>query len=125
MKPKQDQFEIFEKARKRAKQKKRLVFHAVLFLIGSTFFVILNKVMKFREELDWYVWAIFIWLFFLCVHFFNVFVVNRFFGKEWERSETEKLVEKHREMQKKLEVKLEKKGVFDNKEDGEGTTITT
>jgi ABC-type phosphate transport system permease subunit len=36
--------EEYEKARKRSKQKKRLYFHFVLFLFGSIFFVILNKV---------------------------------------------------------------------------------
>ncbi len=125
MKPNQDQFEIFEKARKRAKQKKRLISHFVLFLIGSTFFIVLNKVMKFHVELDWYVWGIFIWLFFLCIHFFNVFVTNRFFGKEWERIETEKLVEKHEIMKEKLETKLENKGVFNNDSNGDDTSITS
>jgi len=106
--------EIYEKARRRTKQKKRLYFHFVLFLIGSVFFVILNKFIKFRPELDWYVWAIFTWLFFLIIHSINVFVTNRFFGTEWERSETEKLIEKHHIKVDKLEKKLEKDGVFKN-----------
>lgn len=125
MKPTKDQFEVFEKARKRAKQKKRLISHFVLFLIGSTFFVILNKVMKFHVELDWYVWGIFIWLFFLCIHIFNVFVTKRFFGKEWERVETEKLIEKHQKMKEELETKLEKKGVFNDDNNDDDTSITT
>jgi 2TM domain-containing protein len=104
--------EIYEKARRRTRQKKRLYFHFVLFLIGSVFFVILNKFIKFRSELDWYVWAIFAWLFFLIIHFVNVFVMNRFFGTEWERNETEKLIEKHKVKVDKLEKKLEKNEVF-------------
>lgn len=39
--------------------------------------------------------------------------MKRFFGKEWERLETEKLVEKHQLKLEKLESKLEKKGIFD------------
>ncbi len=105
--------EEYEKARKRSKQKKRLYFHFVLFLFGSIFFVILNKVIKFNPEMDWYVWAIFTWLFFLIIHFVNVFIMNRFFGKEWERIQTEKLIEKHQLKLEKLEKKLENKGVFD------------
>jgi len=104
--------EQYEKARKRTKQKKRLYFHFVFFLVGSVFFVILNKVINFYPELDWYVWAIFAWLFLFIIHFINVFVMNRFFGKEWERIETEKLIEKHQVKVEKLEAKLDKKNVF-------------
>ena len=113
-----EQYEIYEKARKRIKQKKRLYSHFILFLIGSVSFVILNKIVKFKPEYDWFVWAIFIWLFFLIIHFINVFVMNRFFGKEWVRIQTEKLLEKHQMKLKSLEKSLEKKGTFipDNSE---------
>lgn len=107
-----DQYKVFEQARKRIKQKKRLYFHFVLFLVGSTFFIILNKIIKFHEELDWYVWAIFVWLFLLIIHFVNVFVMNKFFGKNWVQVQTEKLVEKHFKKIEKLEKKLEKQGAF-------------
>lgn len=104
--------EQYEKARKRTKQKKSLYFHFVLFLIGSVFFIVLNKVILFYPELDWFVWAIFAWLFLLILHFINVFFMNRFFGKEWERTQTEKLIEKHQVKVEKLEKKLEKKDVL-------------
>ena len=109
--------EYYEKARKRTKQKKRLYFHFVLFLVGSAFFVILNKVIKFHPEIDWYVWAIFAWLVLLILHFINVFVMNKFFDKDWERLQTEKLIQKHKDKVDKLEVKLEKSGAFNNLED--------
>lgn len=108
--------ELYEKARKRTKQKKRLYFHFVLFLIGSVFFVLLNKVIKFHPEIDWYLWAILAWLFILLLHFNNVFIMNRFFGKEWERIQTESLIQKHKVKVDKLEAKLEKSGVFKNTE---------
>jgi len=107
-----EQYEIYEKARKRTKQKKRLYFHFILFLIGSVFFVVLNKVIKYKPELDWFVWAILIWLLILIIRFINVFVMNRFFGKEWVRIQTEKLVEKHQIKLDNLEKSLEKKGAF-------------
>jgi len=109
--------EYYEKARKRTKQKKRLYFHFVLFLVGSVFFVLLNKVINFHPEMDWYVWAIFAWLFLLILHSINVFVMNRFFDKNWERTQTEKLIQKHKEKVEKLEQKLEKSGAFDDLED--------
>ena len=105
--------EYYEKARKRVKQKRRLYFHFVFFLVGSVFFVLLNKVVKFKPELDWYLWAILAWCVILLIHFINVFVMNPFFGKEWERKETEKLIAKHQVKLEKLEGKLEKDGVFD------------
>lgn len=105
--------DYYEKARKRTKQKKRLYFHFVLFLVGSVFFIVLNKVIKFHPELDWYVWAIFAWLLILIIHTINVFVMSRFFGKEWERVETEKIIKKHNDKVAKLEQKIEKSGALE------------
>ena len=39
--------------------------------------------------------------------------MSRFFGKDWERNETEKLIKKHQAKLEKLEARLEKKGAFD------------
>ena len=107
-----DQYEVYEKARMRTKQKKGLYFHFILFLVGSVFFIVLNKVIKFKPEYDWFLWAIFIWLFILTLHFLNVFVINRFFGKEWVRVQTEILIKKHQKKLENLEKSLEKKGAF-------------
>ncbi len=114
-----EQYEVYEKARKSTKQKKRLYFHFILFLVGSVFFVVLNKIIKYKPEHDWFVWAIFIWLFILTIHFVNVFVMNRFFGKEWIRIQTALLIEKHQIKLDNLEKSLEKKGAFtpDNSEE--------
>jgi len=111
-KPTDDQYKLYEKARKRIKQKKGLLSHFVFFLIGATFLVILNKVIKFHPETDWFVYAIFIWLFLLLVHTANVFILKPFFGKEWEQLQTEKLMEKHQKKLEQLETKLEKQGAF-------------
>lgn len=90
------QHELYENARNRAKQKKRLYFHFVVFLVGSVFLIALNKIFNVGENIvsDWFVWAITLWFFFFVLHFINVFVTNRFMGKEWERAQTEKLVRK-------------------------------
>lgn len=108
----EEEHDLYERARSRTKQKKRLYFHFVLFLIGSAFFVVLNKVIGFRPEIDWFVWAIFGWLFFLTLHFINVFVMKKFFGTEWERIQTENLIKKHQIKLEKLESKLDKKGLI-------------
>ncbi len=107
-----DQHQIYEAARKRTKQRKNLYFHFVLFLVGSVFFIFLNKFLHIYEQYDWFLWAIMLWFFFLVIHFFNFFVFNRFFDKEWERIQTEKLIEKHNSKVEKLEKSLEKKHFF-------------
>ena len=102
--------ELYENARKRVKQKKRLYFHFVLFLVGSIFLIVLNKVLNVGEDIlpDWFVWAIIIWLFFWVLHFVNVFVTNKFMGKEWERIQTDKLVLKQELKIAKLEKGIAK-----------------
>lgn len=88
------QHELYENARNRTKQKKRLYTHFVIFLVGAVFLILLNKVLKVGETVveNWFVWAITLWFFIFVLHFINVFVTNRFMGKEWERIQTEKLV---------------------------------
>ena len=45
-----EQFQLFENARKRIKQKKRLYLHFVIFLVGSVFLIVLNKILKVEEQ---------------------------------------------------------------------------
>jgi len=106
-----EQHELYENARKRVQQKKRLYYHFVLFLIGSVFLIVLNKIFKLGENYieNWFVWVVTIWFVLLCIHFINVFFVNRFLGKEWQRKQTEKLVEKQEKKIKQLSRKIEKK----------------
>jgi hypothetical protein len=113
-----EQHQLYENARARAKQKKRLYTHFILFLVGSVFFILLNKVLKVGETMveNWFVWAITIWFFFFVLHFINIFVTNRFMGKEWERIQTEKLIRKQelriaqleKEMTNETAIKTEK-----------------
>ncbi len=103
-----EQHEIYENARSRVKQKKRLYVHFVLFLVGSVFLIVLNKVLKVGETFieDWFVWAIILWLLLWVLHFVNVFVFKRFMDKDWERKQTEKLVLKQELKIAKLEKEI-------------------
>jgi amino acid permease len=103
-----EQFELYENARKRLKQKKRLYYHFILFLVGSVFLIVINKVLKVGEPRDWFVWAIVGWLFFLILHFINVFITHSFMGKAWEQKQTEKLVLKQELKIAQLEKQIEK-----------------
>lgn len=89
-----EQREQYEYARKRIKQKKKLMRHFIVFLIGSVFLILINPVLGYGNDFfikDWFVWAILIWLFIFLIHLFNVFVMNRFMDKEWEDRQLEKL----------------------------------
>lgn len=102
------QHELLEHAQKRIKQKKRLFSHFVIFLIGSVFLTLINKILKYGEAYDWFVWAITAWGFLLVLHAFNVFVTHQFMGKEWERNQRERLVSEQKqriaELQKEIET---------------------
>lgn len=103
-----EQHELLETAQKRIIQKKRLFTHFVIFLIGSVFLILINKILKYGDTYDWFIWAITVWAFLFAIHAFNVFVTQKFMGKDWERAQREKLVAKQRatiaELQKEIET---------------------
>ncbi|PKA83327.1 2TM domain-containing protein [Ulvibacter sp. MAR_2010_11] len=89
-----EQREQYEYARARIKQKKRLMQHFIVFLVGSVLLIIINPVLGVGKEFfiqNWFVWAILIWVFLFLIHVFNVFITNKFMGKEWETRQLEKL----------------------------------
>ncbi|MDN3493883.1 dihydrofolate reductase [Winogradskyella bathintestinalis] len=97
-----DQLELIENAQKRIKQKKRLYFHFVIFLIGAVFLIIANTVLGIGENfkianIDWFVYAIVAWLFLFIYHFVSVFITHKFMGKDWEKQQLEKLVNQQQE----------------------------
>ncbi len=91
-----EQHELYENARYRIKQKKRLYFHFIVFLVGSVFLIVLNKIFNVGENIveDWFVFAILLWFFLLILHFINVFINKKFMDRNWERKQIEKLVQK-------------------------------
>ena len=108
-----EQKEMIEKAQKRAGQKKRLYIHFILFLVGSVILILLNVAFDLGQDIrpfgmDWFVWVIIIWGVIFLLHVFNVFVTNRFFGKEWEDRQVEKLVAKQRKKIDELQQRVER-----------------
>jgi len=104
--------EQYEYAQERIKQRKGLLSHLIYFVVGSIILAIINLALGIGKDTifigyNWYVWAIVVWAFLLLTHVFNVFVKNRFMGKEWEHRQLEKL---KRLQEKKLEV-LEKQAI--------------
>ncbi|MFD1095019.1 2TM domain-containing protein [Salegentibacter chungangensis] len=108
-----EQRELYENARRRTLQKRRLFQHFVVFLIGAVFLIVLNVVIGYKSDFrplgyDWFVWAVLLWAFILLVHFFNVFVVDSFMGKEWEARQMERLVRKQKEKIAELEQNVKR-----------------
>ncbi|MDG1728835.1 MAG: dihydrofolate reductase [Algibacter sp.] len=104
-----NQLELIENAQKRIKQKKRLYAHFVIFLIGAVFLIIANTVLGIGKDfklfdIDWFVFAILLWLFLFIYHLLNVFVTNKFMGKAWEKEQLDKLVAKQQERIEKLKA---------------------
>ena len=116
-----EQHELLENAQKRIKQKKRLFVHFVIFLIGGIFLFLINKIFKYGDTYNWYAWIIAVWAFLFVIHAFNVFVTDKFMGREWERQQRERLValQKKRiaEIQKEIETEFPLSKVNKKKED--------
>ncbi|SHG65382.1 dihydrofolate reductase [Winogradskyella jejuensis] len=108
-----EQLELIENAQKRIKAKKRLYVHFVVFLIGAVFLIIANTVLGIGKDftiagINWFVYAILAWLFLFIYHFINVFITNKFMGKDWEKQQVEKLVAKQQQRIDKLKEKFAK-----------------
>jgi len=108
-----EQRELYENARRRARQKKRLFQHFVIFLVGAVLLIVVNVVIGYREDFmplgyNWFVWAILLWTFFFLIHVINVFVTNAFMGKEWEQKQLDTLVRKQRAKIEELQQKVER-----------------
>ena len=131
-----EQLELIQNAQKRIKQKKRLYVHFVIFLIGSVFLIIANTVLGIGKDFkffgkEWFLYAILIWLFLFLYHLFNVFVTNRFMGKDWEKAQLSKLVAKQQKRIDQLKKGFEKEEklmaqseVYNEVTSKQNTTIT-
>jgi hypothetical membrane protein len=104
-----EQHELYEYARNRIKQKKRLYFHFVLLIIGGIFLVVANKLLGFYPETNWWVWAVTLWVFLFILHIIRVFITDAFMNKNWERTQIDKLVELQAKKIEKLNADLEEK----------------
>ena len=87
-----EQHELYEYARKRLKQKKRLYFHFVVLFLASLFLFVSTKIFNFGVNSNWYIWVITIWFFLFILHFIKVFITDRFMNKNWERDQIDRLV---------------------------------
>jgi len=107
-----NQQELYEYARKRVKQKRRVYLHFILFFVSSVFFFIINKILKIDPDDDWYLWAITAWGFIFVLHFIKVFVTESFINKTWEREQIEMLIARQERRIEQLEKKLQNENIL-------------
>ena len=77
-------------------------------VLGCIFFAVANKVLDYGVDYNWYIWASLLWLFLWLWHAMNVFVFNRFLGKEWQEKQREHLVAVQQKKLIKIEAAVEK-----------------
>lgn len=108
-----EQRELIERAQERARQKKRLYQHFIVFLIGSVVLIVVNLIFDIGRDInpfniDWWVWLIILWAVLLLIHAYNVYVTNKFMGKDWENKQVDKLVAQQQRRIEELRNKVEK-----------------
>jgi len=108
-----EQLELIKNAQRRITQKKRLYTHFVLFLVGALLLIIANIVLGIGKDFkifqfDWFVIVIVVWFFIFLYHVINVFVFNKFMGKEWEQKQLDKLITKQQIRIEKIKANLKK-----------------
>ncbi len=120
------QRELYEHARKRIIQKKRLFQHFIIFVVGSFFMAILNLVFGFGKEITffgayWFVVGIICWAFLFVLHFCNVWLFSTFMGQEWSDKQMERLMAKQKEeialIQKDINLMYPKDELIKKKEE--------
>jgi hypothetical protein len=68
-------------------------------------------VLKYGETYDWAQWVILVWFFLWVLHLVNVFVLNEFMGRAWEREQREKLVAKQQQKISQIQKEVERTSV--------------
>ena len=104
----QEQYQLFKTAETYLRRKRLLYIHFCVFVLGCIFFYVANKLLNFAPQYDWYLWASLLWLFLWCCHAMNVFVFDRFLGKEWQDKQRQRLIQIQQQRLIKMEAAVEK-----------------
>ena len=102
-----EQHELYEYARRRIKQKKRLYYHFVLLISTSLFLFIATKIFTTNINPNWIILGVTIWAFLFLLHFIKVFITDRFMNKNWEREQIDRLVNLQQKKISELQHKAE------------------
>lgn len=95
--------EQYQIALHRIKQKRAVVQHFFLLLLGCLFMFVINRVLNYGADYSWWIWASIGWSFGFLLHFVNVFIINEFWGKDWELNQKDKILKKIQDQHEKEE----------------------
>ena len=98
--------EQYEYARRRIKQKKRLYFHFVVFVLGSLTLFLGHSFLNSALITEWYLWIITAWLFIFILHFIKIFITDRFMNRDWEREQIDRLVALQKKKVEQLQTQI-------------------
>ena len=87
-----NQHELYEYAKDRIRQKKRLFVHFIILAIGSLFLFTANHLLNFHDETNWWIWVVAVWSCLFIFHTIKVLVTDSFMNKNWERAQIDKLM---------------------------------
>ena len=109
----EEQIKLVENAQKRVKQRKRLFYHFSVMLFGIATLLIINILFNIKDDIEpynfpWSYWISIFWVLILLSHTYNVYITNRFMGKDWEKEQIKKLVLKQELKISKIKTELEK-----------------
>lgn len=97
---------LYQYARQRIRQKKKLYLHFILFLCACLLMFASAVLIRTEFPSHWYFWTGAIWFFILILHFIKVYIKDRFMNKHWEREQIERLIARQKNRINQLESKI-------------------
>ena len=93
----EEQIKLVENAQRRVKQKNILFYHFSLMFFGNISLLTINLLFNFKEQIvffnyPWSYLAVSFWFLLFSIHTYNVYITNRFMGKNWEKEQISVLV---------------------------------
>lgn len=109
----EEQIKLVENAQRRVKQKNILFYHFSLMFFGNISLLTINLLFNFKEQIvffnyPWSYLAVSFWFLLFSIHTYNVYITNRFMGKNWEKEQIKKLVAKQELKIAKIKIEVEK-----------------
>lgn len=86
--------EIIERARKRMEDIKGFYMHLFVYIIINAFLIVLNLITS--ADSLWFIWPLLGWGIGLLVHFLSVFILDGFFGTDWEERKVRQIADKYK-----------------------------
>lgn len=95
------EYERYQKAKKRVKEIKGFYANLVSYVLVISFLTFIN--LKYTPEHLWFFWPMLGWGIGLLFHAFGVFKIVPFFGQDWEERKIKELMDEEKKQNNKFE----------------------